>query len=216
MNRIPGVALAATLLCAGMMPAAQAQPYDIYFGGSLGVAMPLDSETTFTDEQDLEMDFGLDNSALYSGSVGLIGGMYRSEIEVSHQSHDFDKISASGISIAPEDIGLSGQTSALSALINAYFDFDAGANIKPYLTAGAGIANVDFEGSVDIEDTTENFDASDTAFAYKLGGGLGFDVTENFTIDLGYRFFSAHSLKFETMRTEVKSHNLSAGFRFRF
>lgn len=215
MNKAPGI-LAALVLLAGTVAGVQAQPYDVYFSGNLGMAMPSDSKTTFTDEPDLVMDFGLDDSVLYSGSVGLISGMYRSEIELSHQNHDFDSISASGISISPEDIGLSGQTSSLSALLNAYFDFDAGRNIKPYLTAGAGIANVDFEGSIEVENDTESFDSSDTAFAYKLGGGFGFDLTDNFTIDLGYRFYSAHSLKFETMRTELKSHNLSAGFRFRF
>ena len=214
MNRIHSLALALTMLAG--ISAAQAQPYDVYFSGNLGLAMPANSETTFTDEPGLVMDFGLDDSVLFSGSVGLISGMYRSEIELSHQSHDFDSISASGITIAPEDIGLSGETSSLSALLNAYFDFSATETVKPYLTAGAGIANVDFQGTLDIEDETDTFDESDTSFAYKLGGGLGFDLTDNFTIDLGYRFYSAHSLKYETMRTEVKSHNLTAGFRFRF
>lgn len=214
MNRIHALGLALTLLAG--ITVAQAQPYDVYVSGNVGSAMPGDSATRFTDEPNLEMDFGLDSSALFTGSVGLISGMYRSEIELSHQSHDFDSISASGMTIAPEDIGLSGETSSLSALLNAYFDFEANKTVKPYLTAGAGIANVDFDGTVEIENDSETFNSSDTAFAYKVGGGLGFDLTDNFTIDLGYRFYSAHSLKFETMRTELKTHNLTAGFRFRF
>lgn len=206
----------ACLLALAPMAATQAQPYEVYVSGNLGLTMPVDSESTLESVPDLLMEFDLDNGLLLSGAIGLIGGNYRSEIELSYQRHDLDGIRASGITIAPEDIGLSGEASSLNALINAYLDFDTGSNLKPYLTAGAGIANVDIESRLDLEDDLYTYDDDETAFAWKLGGGLGFNLTDNFTIDLGYRYFSVHKLNFESLRTEVRSHNLSAGFRFRF
>ena len=195
----------------------QAQPYEVYVSGNLGLAMPMDSDSTIDTEPDLLMEFDLDHSPLLSAAIGVIENTYyRSEIELSHQSHDLEGLRASGITIAPEDIGLSGEASSLNALINAYFDFDAGTNLTTYLTAGAGVANVDIDSRLQIENDVYTSDDEDTAFAWKLGGGLGLELTENFTIDLGSRYFSAHKLQFESLRTEVRSHNLSAGFRFRF
>ena len=50
----------------------QAQPYEVYVSGNLGLAMPMDSDSTIDTEPDLLMEFDLDHSPLLSVSVVFI------------------------------------------------------------------------------------------------------------------------------------------------
>jgi opacity protein-like surface antigen len=42
---------------------------------------------------------------------------------------------------------------------------------------------------------------SSTNFAWSLGGGLGYDITQNWTVDLGYRYINAGDVK-ESLKDE--------------
>jgi opacity protein-like surface antigen len=213
--------LAVLLLFFSITPLnAQTRLYDVYISGNVGIALTENAELTDSTIPDLEVEVGFDDNLTLSGAVGLVGGYYRSELEVSYQEHDLDSISVSGITVDPADFGVSGDLSILTGLVNAYFDFESGfPNLRPYVTGGLGFTNAEVNGaievvSVDGTSITDNDD--DSAFAYQLGAGLGYSITDNITLDLRYRFFSAPNLEFETTETKFKSHNLSAGVRVRF
>ena len=79
--------------------------------------------------------------------------------------------------------------------LNTYYDFHNSSQFTPYVGAGVGMA---FIGS-DFSFTGEDYDTPETSsgtsgsntssnFAWNIGAGLGYEVNEHFTVDLGYRF----------------------------
>jgi opacity protein-like surface antigen len=109
-----------------------------------------------------------------------------------------------------------GSVSALYLLGNAWFDLDVGGGFTPYLGGGVGLASV----SVDFNDWSWNVDG--TGFAYQLGAGVKFDVSDNLAIDLGYRFKSVPGLTVEDSGgdeltdIDLTSHVIQAGLTFSF
>lgn len=66
---------------------------------------------------------------------------------------------------------------------------------------------------------------SDTVFAFKVGGGLGYELTNHITLQVSYRFFKANQLEFNgsnalgnTVKTtsDLQGHLFEVGVRYRF
>lgn len=80
-----------------------------------------------------------------------------------------------------------------SVFLNMYFDIDTGTQFTPYVGGGLGVAIIDAKGKLKVtEDDVTFFDNSasnsETNFAFNLAAGVGYDVSDNFTLDLGYRY----------------------------
>jgi opacity protein-like surface antigen len=68
-------------------------------------------------------------------------------------------------------------------------------------------------------------DDADWGFAYQLGAGIGFGITPNITVDVGYRFKAINNLELDAtapsgtgfdVDADYKSHNVLLGLRFGF
>ena len=69
---------------------------------------------------------------------------------------------------------------------------------------------------------------TDTVFAYKVGGGLGYELTNHVTLQVSYRFFKTNQLEFTgrnslgnlvntvSATTDMQGHLLEVGARYRF
>lgn len=176
----------------------------------IGVAIVSDSDLTdpilapgFTFE--IESDAGV----TFGGALGYDFGSFRVEGEVGYQVNDFDKIGTLGVSL-----DLTGDVSVLSFLVNGYYDINTNTAFTPYISAGLGFANVEFDGfnipGSGVPDTSDD----DTVFAYQIGAGIGYAVTEKVTIDANYRFFGTSDPEFGTTESEFTSHNIFLGIRF--
>jgi opacity protein-like surface antigen len=78
-------------------------------------------------------------------------------------------------------------------LANAYIDLGTWRGITPYVGGGIGMAYIDVQGFKDVNVPTGsvhfgNSDRSTSNFAWALYAGLSYDVTPQFTLDLGYRY----------------------------
>jgi outer membrane autotransporter protein len=93
--------------------------------------------------------------------------------------------------------------SILTVMANAYYDFDTDSGIRPYIMGGAGIADVDTNQDTD----------SETVFAWQVGAGLGFEVADNTTLDLGYRYLKPSEIEDSI---DIESHNVMLGLRYQF
>jgi opacity protein-like surface antigen len=77
---------------------------------------------------------------------------------------------------------VNGQINQVSAMANLLYDFAPGATITPYIGAGAGLAFVD-------PSLAGGCTMCSTQFAYQAILGLGFNVSQNFRIDLDGRYY---------------------------
>ncbi|MBN1928097.1 MAG: porin family protein [Chlorobiaceae bacterium] len=169
-------------------PAAPPAPVDeceegAYISGAVGIGFP-SAEMNGTD-------YDLDSGLVLNGALGYNFGSVRVEAAVGYQKHDFSDFDADG--------------SMLTVMGNAYYDFDAGSGVKPYIMGGLGMASVD-SSLTDSEDV----------FAWQVGAGIGFEVAECTTLDLGYRYLKPNDVDYFGSDVEIESHNVTLGLRYQF
>ena len=105
-----------------------------------------------------------------------------------------------------------------SILFNVYYDFDIQTKwpVKPYVTAGLGWGNSDFT----LEDTRKKSDS----FAWQVGLGATYDLTDHTSFDLGYRYidYGKYNETYDLTSGETKvdykprAHEFLLGIRYTF
>ena len=190
-------------------PALAAGPY---IGAQAG-AVFLDDATISDSAGSLDVKFDT------GYGVGVFGGFdygtWRLEGEFTYRANDHDQVSEGGLS-APLD----GDTSSMALMLNAYYDSKmVSPTFVPYIGAGVGGARVSVDASAG---GLQLLDDDDMVFAYQLAAGVGFVVSPQLTIDLGYKYFATADPSFEisggggSVDGEYKSHNVFLGARFNF
>lgn len=176
-----------------------------YGSVNAGVAFVPDSDVdfTFSDMGSGTGELSYDTGYTVGGALGYMMDQFRVEGEVSYQSSGIDIFSAYG-----ESESVSGDITALTFLVNGYFDFATGGPWTPYITAGLGYSNVE----VDSDD--------DNLFTYQLGVGIGYAMNEKITWDLRYRYLGFEDYEYsewgDSVSVEASSHNITLGVRFAF
>jgi OOP family OmpA-OmpF porin len=211
MLRMWTAAVAAALAVLAGGPAwAQDESYwsapGIYLGGWGGYALVADSplDDPATPGADLEVAF--------KGGLGLgavlgyrFGDGARIEAEVALRSNDLEEVEAGGVAVPVE-----GTAESLAGMVSVYYDFGHG-TIRPYVGLGAGYARVEID-SDDLGADNE----TDDVFAYQGRAGLGFLLSENVLVTIGYGYFATLDPTFDGIEAEYRTHNVEAGFRVGF
>jgi opacity protein-like surface antigen len=185
-----------------------------YVSGNIGPSILSDSDISDSEAGlTLTADLTFDTGITFGGAIGYDFDKGRIELAVDYKSHDVDEwqdVSITGFGNLGDFSG-DGEVTALSLLANGYFDIHTNSPVTPYLGGGIGFANID------VEDLTfegiEIGDDDDTVFAYQAAVGIGIDVAENITVDVGYRFFGTSDPDFDGTEAEYHSHNIIAGLR---
>jgi OmpA-OmpF porin, OOP family len=221
-----GMIIAAVLATAA--PAARAAEGDWYvsaFGGGMFL------EDAHNRGNDNPLDFGSSTKTGYNARLAV--GAYRVpqvrvEGEIGYRRTGLDRLSinnnaglgaASGMAPLAGSTTASGHNTAISAMLNAYYDYDTGSAWRPYIDAGIGAARLTLKNVA--ASGVPVVDAFDTVFAYQLGLGIGYEVTKSLTLALDYRYFTTLDPTFKdaagsSFNSEFTSHNLSLGIRYRF
>jgi opacity protein-like surface antigen len=58
--------------------------------------------------------------------------------------------------------------------------------------------------------------SDDTVFAYQVGVGMSFDISEKTSLDLRYRYLGASDPEYDGMELEYSGHSIICGLRFYF
>ena len=114
-------------------------------------------------------------------------------------------------------------------------DIPTGTAFTPYLGGGIGFGFIDYKASFNADDRTDGTESgswssstNETNFAWSLGGGVAYDFTENWTVDLGYRYIDAGKVSTSSRVTEggdswttkakanVQTHDIMLGVRYTF
>jgi outer membrane immunogenic protein len=151
------------------------------------------------------------------------GATIRSEVEFTHIVRlDYD--SRPALNTLPNE-GFENNVSITSVLLNLFYDIPLGSWYTPYVGFGVGVARNRSEVEMNnlatgrLEELTSETDN----LAWALMAGMGFDITDNWFAELGYRFINTGELKFGQFRNGAKfqaddviRHDVTVGFGYRF
>ena len=134
-----------------------------------------------------------------------------------------------------------GSIRSIVGLVNGYVDVGTWWCVTPFFGAGVGVANVKVGSVTDISYGSGAANGqgnggggfsgshSQTNFAFALMAGLDFAVTQNLTLEVGYRYLnlgnvstgaiicsSASSCPYEVQHFKLASNDIRLGFRYAF
>lgn len=87
-----------------------------------------------------------------------------------------------------------GKIDVQSLFVNVYYDFHNESKFTPYVGGGLGLGFVGMKASASGADADGPYESGSlgkknrTNFAWNLGLGCAYEVTDNFALDLGYRY----------------------------
>lgn len=184
-----------------------------YVSGSVGAAIPVDSDVTDSTLPGLALTFESDVGIAAGVALGYdFGNNFRAEIEYAYQKNDLDTATLAGVAV----IAVVGDTTSHAGLLNGYYDFTNTTVFTPFISAGVGFARVEINEFNIPGSGLPNANADDTVFAYQVGAGVGYAVNPTLTIDVKYRYFGTADPEFTTTTIEYSSHNVYAGIRVAF
>ena len=200
MKRILCLALAAFF---GMSSFAAAEIHGVYFAPKFLVGIQSTGE--FSKSNLYGVSFDRYSQVVFGGALAVgynfapkFNVPIRTEIEYALRSDSSHRKDGSGWASSYSTKYLSNIS---TLFLNAYFDLDTGTPFTPYVGGGLGmsfnytgasgnmlaLSNIPgllHWGRVSGEDRSTNF-------AWNVGAGVAYSITENIAADLGYRFISA-------------------------
>lgn len=185
-----------------------------------GFATWINESKNQTDQGDFSLKF--DSGTGYAAALGYdLGEAYpeigtgRLELEVASR-----KGSLQNAKFADATVPASGDLKVTSYMVNTIAEYHELSIWVPYFLVGAGYAEVSFDGA-DIYGMPLDSGSSDKVFAYQAGGGLGMEIGDHVTLDLGYRYFATLDPELKQadgskIKSEFGSHNVLLGLRFKY
>ena len=142
-----------------------------------------------------------DDNTTYALSAGYqFSTNVRTELEVGYRDADYGSA------------GVVGDSDLWTTMINAYYDFKNDTRFTPYVGGGIGWAHSRLDGA--------GFDDNENAFAYQLGAGVAFSLSQNVAFTADYRWFDTtdfdHSGGGATSSADYTAHEFRAGMRYTF
>lgn len=182
----------------------------LYLSLGAGITHANDSDW---DSAGLSGTIDIDNAANFSLAFG--GGVarnVRTEVELAYRNANLSEISIDGGGSA----SLDGELKTWTLLVNGYYDFMEGQKFRPYLSAGLGAARHEGDISAVGGIGTPGADGSDTVFAYQVGAGAGYALTDKTSLWGGYRYLGTSDPDFDGLSAEYHAHEFRAGVKFSF
>lgn len=210
--------VAGVMLAVAVLPSvAHAEESDrAYVRIDAGYGLAGDSEITTPALIGTNSD--VEDGYLVSGAVGYATTAgFRIEGEVSHR---WNKLKPS------TTLDRDGKVSATSLMLNGFYEFGGSDSvIRPYVGAGAGVAFTQLKAKNSVPVLPVSINDKSTSFAYQFMGGVAVDVSKEVTLDVGYRYFAAPSIKGSAVTApstnsafsgDYKQHAVTVGLRFGF
>lgn len=222
---------------------------DVKTDGSFGSAFTTGSVTGVTPPLTLpagapvSWDTSLDDGLFYSLAIGLDTDFLRYEFEYSRADFDVSShrgVTAGGLALGAIDAGVlisgnvgdlglsvadlvatdSGQVETHSYMLNAFYDFDIGSAITPYVGIGLGNTTYDVHyvpGGVGVIDDESN------KFTWQLMAGASYDLNDALKLYASWRYRDGenHSSGSTLLPARFKLdmdgiHTLDVGIRYAF
>ncbi len=197
---------AVLFLGAALVPVDAPRADGLYLGGGVGINMASDADVTGSGI-DTTIEFDTGPIAMIAAGYAFDNG-FRSELELAQRWNDAETVgSASG----------SGDTTALSGMVNVLYDFTTDGDMTPYVGAGLGAAQIEDSGIASVSSSSISDD--DTVFAYQALAGLSYGLGDFWSLTADYRYFASDDVSLSTassvaVEQEYASHSILVGLRF--
>ncbi len=178
-----------------------------YINGNGNLVLLQDTDLT---ESGVSREASFDTGFGFGGGGGYDFDFLRAEAEIVYRKNNINKVST----VLHGNASGSGDVSALSFMLNGFYDFKNRTFITPYVGGGIGVALVDL--STVTAETVRISEGDDTVFAYQLEAGFNNAINESMSLDFGYRYFATTDPSMGDTEAEFKSHNLVIRFRYTF
>lgn len=173
---------------------------------------------SISDDVDLTTVVGVPYTLSIDSDTGYVLGVavgvkimpnLRGEIEYSYSKANIDNITLSQGAASISSAG-TGELETKFILANLWYDFDIGGPVTPYVGGGIGWGDV-----VDLSTIAKN---NLDGFAWQLGAGAKYDLTDHLSLDVSYRFKQIVGVNFAafTADEDVNSHNIQAAITYTF
>ena len=134
----------------------------------------------------------------------------------------------------PYNYKLENKLSVYATMINVYYDIDTGTKFTPYVGAGLGMAHLKNKATVSASLGGQPLSLNDTEeenhLAWNIGFGMNYALTDNLSLDLGYRYSDYGRIKkaisytfatprgtmFAAAKVKVTAHEALLGLRYAF
>ena len=120
-------------------------------------------------------------------NIGYKSTPMRYEGELTYLNADLNKFSVNGVS----QYNANGYNHGFFGMGNAYYDFTNILNcLQPYLGLGIGYGWVNLNLDSSGPYGSLRYSGSNTVFAYQGTGGILYNFSENYALNLGYRYLA--------------------------
>ncbi|MDF1646164.1 MAG: outer membrane beta-barrel protein [Legionellaceae bacterium] len=182
--------LIACVLLLTTVAAKAAIPIDGWYSSAFGGYAYLPNNINKTHDGITYTDANYESEYNAGGSFGYKSNPMRYEGQVTYISAMLNHVYENGT----RDPRVAGYNNAVIGLANVYYDFPMIIPaISPFLGAGLGYGwiNVKVDNSrLDITD----FRVADSAFAYQGTAGITFNFSENYAINVAYRYIGTNTV----------------------
>ena len=177
------------------------------FGGYAYIPNNIDKTTHGVWRSDAVYQPGYDAGL----NIGFKSTPMRYEGELTYLNANLKKFNMYSI----HQTGVTGHTNAILAMANVYYDFANLQNcLQPYLGLGIGYGWVQEQLNSTGPFSIAQFKDSNTAFAYQAMGGLIYNFSENYALNLGYRYVSTTHIDTFGSTFQAQLANLGVVYRF--
>jgi opacity protein-like surface antigen len=173
-----------------------------YIGVAGGASIFHESDVTISGYPTVKADYDISYGIVTS--VGYAFDGPRLEVEFGYKTTSMKNLSYGGRSVSTP----SNDLNIMSFMQNAYYDFKTETALTPYIGAGVGFVNAEFNISGSKGDENQ--------FGYQLIVGSAYNINKNLAFDLSYRFQGSSDFGDEYGKISYMSSNIYAGLRFNF
>ncbi len=239
-NRSLRFAFCALLLLAPLATLS-AQEMDDMMGSDEGFYISAAYSAALPGERDV---LDTTNTVAVGTGIGFLGGQFgvgyaiagfRPEVSVGYRTASVDSLTLKKLggstaeallkpvndTLAEDGADISGSISSIDVALSVYYDVDTGSAIAPYLGVGGGMSQVTVNAKQKVN-TAYDHEDSLWALSFQAAAGIGYEVTEDLTVALGYRLIGTlegNFSKYDTTKRKTGmtlNHNVELGLRYSF
>lgn len=203
----------------------------IYIAARLSAAFADDTNFDLTVVDTNVINEYKDISAIGGLAIGYrFTDIFSAELEIGTGQQKIEAHTITALPARLDGNNAFGETKLTYGLINIAAEYDTGLAVRPYLSAGLGIAQAEFEnhgvtlaaavGPLPAGDLTVMND-KDRSLAYQIGAGIVVDITDKIGLEAGYRYFAVDDIELTAVDGTVsditiEQHQALFGVRYSF